>query len=67
MKFSIAIEKLAFDDLMANLTPEYRKDSKGRQVEKSKKLTGTWIKPFQKKIEEFEGTDLSLKGNDVDY
>ena len=63
MIFNIAIDKVLFDALVATGSLEWQKNKKNELIIKSKKLTGVWIREFQKKINEFENENFKLLGN----
>ena len=42
---------------------EYCQDKDGKQIIRSKKLKGTWIKCISEKINEYEHTNYRMLGN----
>ena len=61
--FKIAIGKADFEVLDTTSVDEFIKNSKGVQVLKGKKLTGTWITCFSKQICDYEGKNFMIIGN----
>ncbi len=60
--FQISIEKSILKSLVDTAQPEYRHNKDGEAVTKSKKLTGTWVKEFQNKVQAYEEEVFNLKG-----
>jgi hypothetical protein len=61
--FKIAINKTDFEELVATASDEFIVDKKGNKKLKARRLTGTWITCFAKKINEYERDSFGLKGN----
>ena len=60
--FRISITKDSFQQLDNGSVEEYTEDKNGKQVIRSKKLKGTWIKCIAEKINEYEHTNFKMLG-----
>jgi hypothetical protein len=61
-EFKIAMNKKIFEKLVEDAQPEYIRNKQNEVKEKSKKLSGTWVEPFIKPVNEFEKNDFKILG-----
>jgi hypothetical protein len=61
-EFKIAMNKKIFEKLVEDAQPEFIRNKQNEVKEKSKKLSGTWVEPFKKLVNEFEQNNFKMLG-----
>ena len=62
IQYKIALNTDTFKELVETAENELFKNSKGETKLRSRKLRGTWVKPFQKLVNEYEKQEFKMLG-----
>ena len=62
IQYKIALNTETFKELVETAENELFKNRKGETKLRSRKLRGTWVKPFQKLVNEYEKKEFKMLG-----
>jgi hypothetical protein len=62
IQYKLALNTEIFKDLEETAENELFKNSKGETKLRARKLRGTWIKPFEKLVNEYEKQQFKMLG-----
>ena len=62
IQYKIALNTKTLKELVGTAENELLKNSKGETKLRSRKLRGTWVKPFQKLVNEYEKQEFKMLG-----
>ena len=63
IEYKISLNTKTLKDLFETAENEWFKNSKGENKLRARKLRGTWVKPFQKVVNEYEKLEFKMLGN----